>query len=82
MYLHIGKDVILKTEEIIGIFDMETTKKDKNFQALLEKIKKENGIEDISQKNQKTIILLQKKEKIKAYISNISSVTLAKRNKI
>lgn len=82
MYLHIGKDIMVKKAEIVGIFEYETLKKEKNFQKLFNKIQQEGKIEDISQGNQKTIILLKKQGKIKAYISNISSVTLAKRNMI
>ena len=25
MYLHLGNDVLVKTEEVIGIFDLDTT---------------------------------------------------------
>lgn len=82
MYLHIGKDIMVKKTEIIGIFEYETLKTEKNFQKLCNKIQQEGKIEDISQGNQKTIILLKKQGKTKAYISNISSVTLAKRNTI
>lgn len=79
MYLHIGNNIMIDKQEIIGIFDYENLKKNKTFQTAVEKIKKEGKVEDISEGNQKTIILIKKEDKMKAYVSNISSNTLAKR---
>ncbi|MCI9017032.1 MAG: DUF370 domain-containing protein [Clostridia bacterium] len=79
MYLHIGNDNIIKKNEIIGIFNYEKLKEDKIFKKFLEKIELKEKIKNISEGNEKTIIIV-KNEKIKAYITNISSATLLKRN--
>ncbi len=79
MYLHIGNNVVINTDELIGIFDIETTKKQKsNLLQDNEIIKKIETI-DISEGKAKSYILLKKKDKIVKYISNISSITLSKR---
>ena len=39
----------------------------------------ENKITDISEGNKKTLLLIENNKKTKGYISNISSITLAKR---
>ena len=70
MYLHIGKNNIINEEKIIGIFNLENIK-----------INKQEKIIDISNGNKKTIILINDK-RIKGYITNISSTTLKKREKI
>ena len=77
MYLlHIGKDIVIDENEIIGIFDLEGLKKTKKGKEFLENIK--DDLIKIEEK-EKSLILVKKNEKIKGYISNILSVTLEKR---
>ncbi len=77
MYLlHIGKDIVIDENEIIGIFDLEGLKKTKVGKEFLENIKED--LIKIEEK-EKSLILVKKNEKIKGYISNILSVTLEKR---
>ena len=79
MYLlHIGKDIVIDENEIIGIFDLEGLKKTKVGKEFLENIK--DDLIKIEEK-EKSLILVKKNEKIKGYISNILSVTLEKRCK-
>lgn len=78
LYLHVGKNVIIKKENIIGIFDYKEMKENKISSKFLENIEIINTSEGI----EKAIILTKEKNKIKAYISNISSTTLLKRNNI
>ena len=79
MYLHIGKDYILNTNDIIGIFDIEALKKTNSYDNLIKKIDK---IEDISGNKKKSIILTIENNEKKAYISNILSTTIASRDTI
>ncbi len=78
MYLHIGKDKMINRKDIIFILDYKGLKENKIFNDFFENIKKEN-IKDISENNPKTIIITKEENNIKAYISNISSNTLANR---
>lgn len=82
MYLHIGNDIVIKKDQLIGIFNYETLIQNENLKKLFEKIEKEGKIIDISDGNEKSIILIQQGLKWVVYISNISSNTLAKRNEI
>ena len=77
MYLHIGKDICLDERKIIGIFNIEAISKNKEYSAMYENIK--NDIIDISDGVKKTLILIND-EKIKGYVTNISSATLKKRD--
>lgn len=79
MYLHIGKDYILNTKEIIGIFDINALKKTNSYDCVIKGIKK---IEDLSENKKKTLIITIENNKIKAYISNILSTTIASRNSL
>ncbi len=78
MYLHIGKDEMIKKEHILFILDYKNLKENKIFQDFIQSIPKENKT-DISGENPKSIIITKENEKIKVYISNISSSTLASR---
>lgn len=80
MYLHIGSNIILKKEEIIGIFDYKEMQKNKISSKFLEKIK--NNIITNESQIEKSIILTNEKGIMKGYLSNISSITLLKRNNI
>ena len=77
MYLHIGKDYILNMNEIIGIFDINSLKKTNCYDNIISNVE---NIEDISENKNKTLILIKENNKIKAYISNILSTTIASRN--
>ena len=80
MYVHIGNNYILNSNNIIGIFNIEELKKDNSFEKLENYLAPKENILDISNGKQKSFILV-KEEKIKAYISNISSFTIANRIK-
>ena len=81
MYLHIGKDIILKKEEIIGIFNIESIAETKEYKIIIDKLKEERKIQDISKEDQKTLILYKKNDNLYGIISNVSSNSLGKRNK-
>ena len=74
MYVHIGKDYILETKNIIGIFDISTLSKeyDSLFQNVEEVIDLSNGLN-------KTLIITKSKNRTKYYITNIQSTTIGKR---
>ena len=79
MYLHICKNMIIKTENIIGIFDINSIKETKEFQELFFQLKERNQLIDISESMQKSFILIKEYQENKAYISNVSVATLEKR---
>lgn len=80
MYLHIGNNIILRKEDIIGIFDYKEMQENKISSQFLEKIK--NNIINYEARGGKSIILTKEKGIMKGYLSNISSITLLKRNNI
>ena len=77
MYVHIGKDVVINSENIIAILDISSLEKNKNnLKEILQKSKISDNIIDVSDENKKSLIILNNNS---AYITNISSVTIAKR---
>lgn len=79
MYVHIGKDVIVNSKNIIAILDIESLEKKKSLKEVLQNLKISDNIIDVSEENKKSLIILQKDSNIVGYISNISSNTIAKR---
>ena len=82
MYLHIGNNNIVKQDDLIAIYNIDSIKETKEYKRLIEELKenysliKEEGIEA------KSLIIAKKEEKIIGYISNISSTTIAKRTEL
>ena len=79
MFLHIGKDVVLQSKNIIGIFDIESLEKSNISKTFLEDLKNKNLIYNVSDGVNKSLVISKDNDKIKGYISNISSTTLNKR---
>lgn len=80
MFLHIGEGKILNKNEIVGIFDLETTSISKKTREFLRINEKKGNVEYIGTEIPKTYIISGKKQKKKVYITQISSQTLYKRS--
>lgn len=79
MYLHIGKDIILEIRNVIGIFNIESVIKTKEYQDIIEKLTEQKRLVDFSEGIKKSLVLICENDKLKGYISNISSLTLCNR---
>ena len=79
MYVHIGKETIINTENIIAILDIESLEKKKNLEEVLQNLKISDNIIDVSEENRKSLIIVNKNNKNFGYITNISTTTLGKR---
>lgn len=72
MFTHIGDGIILKSKDIIGIFDMKTINTSRENKRIQFELKEKNL-------DGKSVILLQDKDKITNLVSQISVATLKKR---
>lgn len=83
MYLHLGENTIVKTKDIIGIFDMDNTTIMKSSRTFLNKAEKEKRAVTVSYELPKSFVVCKGKEdkKTKIYITQLSSVTLENRSK-
>ena len=82
MYLHLGKDTVIKDEDIIDIFDLDTATVSRHTRKYLNLAEKKGETVTVSYELPKSFVVCAKpksKEK-KIYISQISSVTLLKRS--
>lgn len=82
MYLHLGQETVVRTEDIIGIFDMDTSTVAKSTRDFLNKKEKEKKVITVAFELPKTFVLINRKNKREStvYISQLSTTTLSKRN--
>ncbi len=81
MFLHLGENTVISTENLIGIFDIDNTTVSKTTRDYLTKMQKDKKIVDVSYDIPKSFILCRDKETGEdvVYISPISTQTLLKR---
>jgi hypothetical protein len=80
MYIHLGQETVIKSDEVIGIFDLDSTTVSKNTRIFLSKAEKKKEVINVSFELPKSFIICSKKRKNKVFISQISSSTLRKRS--
>ncbi len=83
MYLHLGESTIVKTGDIVGIFDMDNTTVMKSSRTFLSLAEKQGRAVTVSYELPKSFVVCKnKKEKTATvYISQLSSSTLENRLK-
>ena len=82
MYVHLGNETVVKEDEIIGIFDIETTTVSQKIRLFLEKAEKSKIVKNVSYELPKSFIVTNNKKENSVYISQISPLTLQKRSNI
>ena len=75
MYINIGEEFVLKTQDITGIFDMDKTTVNKATRDFLTRAQKEKRVVLTSYELPKSFII----SKDKIYISPLNTSTLLKR---
>ena len=76
MYLHLGHKTVINSNEIIGIFDLDTATVSKRTRDFLNKNEKQNNIINVSYEIPLSFIVCQDKDKnskISAFSDNLFS---------
>jgi hypothetical protein len=76
MILHLGKNTVIRDNDIIGLFDMDTATTKEDTKRFIRKMEKEKKINIIDEDVPKSFIV-EKNEKL--HLSIISTNTLKKR---
>lgn len=79
MYLHLGQSTVVKTENIIGIFDLDTATVAKPTRDFLREAEKKGRVINVTYELPKSFIVCEEEKGITVYISQLSSTTLLKR---
>lgn len=81
MYLHLGEKTVVRTETIVGIFDLDNTTVSSHTRSYLSRAEKEGNVINVSFELPKSFIVCVENGEEKVYISQISSQTVYKRIK-
>ncbi len=83
MYLHLGQGTVIKTSDLIGLFDLDTSTVSKKTRDFLTLAEKRGQVVNVTEDLPKTFaVAAPKNSKTQTvYISQISTVTLEKRSK-
>ncbi|MBQ7288827.1 MAG: DUF370 domain-containing protein [Clostridia bacterium] len=76
MYVRLENQTVLKTEKIVGIFDMDNTTVSKTTRAFLSKKEKEGKLKTLGYDLPKSFLLLENGE---VYITQLATATILKR---
>lgn len=79
MYLHLGNETVIKTDDIIGIFDLDTSTVSKHTRDYLSLCEKKKEAFTVSFELPKSFILCDDGKGQKIYICQLSSKTIQKR---
>ena len=78
-YLHLGKDTSIEIQNIIGIFDLDTSTVSRHTRDFLSVCEKENRIVNVSYELPKSYILYDFSGEYSVYLSPLNTATLIKR---
>lgn len=81
MYLHLGSDVIVKTRDVLGIFDLDNSSIAKSTRQYLSQAEKSGRVVNVSDELPKSFVVCCAGGTTTVYISQISSATLRKRSR-
>jgi len=76
LFLHIGNNILLKKEEIVGVFSVDSLQKDAKGKKFLNELKQGDNVHDISDGKWVSVVLTDDG----VYITRISSSTLMQRS--
>ena len=80
MYLHLGQDTVVRLDEIVGIFDMETATISKHSRQFLADAEKGGRVFNVSLELPKSFVVCMDDDGTETvYISQISSSPLLRR---
>lgn len=80
MYLHLGQSTVIRTDSVIGIFDLDNSTVMKNTRDYLNKAQKDDDIVNVSDELPKSFTVTEDKKKgRKVYIAQPAVPTLIKR---
>ena len=79
MYLHIGQDTVLHTQDIIGVFDLDNASQAKDTRNLLRRREREGLVVTVRDGLPRSFVLLDNEA---VYLTPISAGTIAKRQSV
>ena len=79
MYLHLGNDVVINTEKIVAMFDIDACTVSKKTRDFLAAAQKNGEVLNVSYELPRSFVVCNDKGKTSVYISQLSTKTLSRR---
>ena len=80
MYLHLGQNTVVDTEQLLGVFDLDNATVSKHTRDFLARAQKEGRVVNVSMELPKSFVVCRDKEGETVYLSQLSSATLLRRS--
>lgn len=82
MYLHIGGDVIIRTQDVVAVCDLDNTTSSLSTRDFLARAEKAGEVVTAGDDLPKSFIICEENGKRRVYLSQLAPATLAKRKTI
>jgi len=79
MYLHLGKGTVVRSEEIIGIFDLDITSQSHLTRRYLSMAEKAGQVRNAAEDIPKSFVVCDDGKTTRVYLSQMACATLLKR---
>lgn len=79
MFLHLGRDTIVSSDSVVGIFDLDTSTGSRHTQAFLKTAEREGRVVNVTSELPKSAVLCLEEGERVIYLSQLSTQTLLKR---
>lgn len=80
MYLHLGQNTVVDTEQLLGVFDLDNSTVSKHTRDFLARAQKEGRVVNVSMELPKSFVVFRDSEGETVYLSQLSSATLLRRS--
>ena len=79
MYLHLGSGAVVRSESIVGVFDLDNTSQSHLTRKYLAAAEKIGQVINVAEDIPKSFVVFQDEAGMRVYLSQMSSQTLLKR---
>ena len=79
MFVHLGENFIVRQEDVVGIFDIDTSTMKKSTEKLLYDAQEKKKLRTISKEIPRSIVITKNKKDSMVYLSSVSTRTLKQR---
>ena len=79
MYLHLGKGTVVRTDSIVGIFDLDITSQSHLTRRYLSAAEKAGQVVNAAEDIPKSFVVCRDGEESRVYLSQMAAATLLKR---
>ena len=79
MYLHLGKGTVVRTDSVVGIFDLDITSQSHLTRKYLAAAEKAGQVVNAAEDLPKSFVVCRDGEKSSVYLSQMAAATLLRR---